>query len=784
MQIRSLKRNESPRLSRRRQLSLDPRATMALVIPLARLAAIILGLLAFSKGQSYPDMFQRTLGHLVSQTAAEVQAEAAKDVAIRLLGEELASNFVLSVDSTFGIPGKDSFQLTKDSRARIEIIGNSGVAATWGLHYYLKHYCNVHVSWEGSQIALPEVLPPVNITIKANDRFRYYQNVCTAGYSTVWWQWPQWERHIDWMALNGINLALALNGQEAIWQMVYLKLKLTQEEINEHFGGPAFLPWTRMGNIRGFGGPLSEAWHNQTVVLQRGILRRMRELGMIPVLPAFAGHVPRAFSRLYPDANMTKTGCWNKFEDEYCCPLLLEPTDPLFQVVGKMFLETYIEQFGTDHVYTCDTFNENEPHSSELSYLRNVSNATFSAMSAVDPQAVWIMQGWLFVHDFEFWTLPRVEAFLTSVPLGRMIVLDLQSEQFPQYRRLNSYYGQPFIWCMLHNFGGTLGMFGSARIINERVFEGRDFVGSTMIGTGLTPEGINQNYVIYDLMNEMAYRLAPVDLGDWFERYSDRRYGRNTIYAKHAWVYFGRTIYNFHGTERIRGKYVITRRPSLKLSTWKWYKPEVFYSIFTTFLEGRHELENSTLYRHDVVDTTRQFLQLTADDIYVKLMKCYNRNNLTCTSSYADDMLELFGDLERILASGEDFLLGRWLEDAKTAASDCEDARLFEYNARNQITLWGSNGEIRDYAIKQWSGVVDDYLHPRWHLFLEALKDSLINSKSLNLTLINERMFLEVEKPFTLSTIKYPTEASGDSIEIAMDILKKWDAWRKNGKQV
>lgn len=48
-----------------------------------------------------------------------------------------------------------------------------------------------------------------------------------------------------------------------------------------------------------------------------------------------------------------------------------------------------------------------------------------------------------------------------------MLILDLQSEQFPQYGRLKSYYGQPFIWCMLHNFGGTLGMFGSAQIINQ-----------------------------------------------------------------------------------------------------------------------------------------------------------------------------------------------------------------------------------------------------------------------------------------------------------------------------
>ena len=51
-------------------------------------------------------------------------------------------------------------------------------------------------------------------------RFRYYQNVCTTSYSFVWWDWKRWEREIDWMALNGFNLALAFNGMEAIWKRV------------------------------------------------------------------------------------------------------------------------------------------------------------------------------------------------------------------------------------------------------------------------------------------------------------------------------------------------------------------------------------------------------------------------------------------------------------------------------------------------------------------------------------------------------------------------------------
>ena len=53
----------------------------------------------------------------------------------------------------------------------------------------------------------------------------------------------RWEREIDWMALNGINLPLAFTGQEAIWQRVYNKLGFTDKDLDEHFAGPAFLAW-------------------------------------------------------------------------------------------------------------------------------------------------------------------------------------------------------------------------------------------------------------------------------------------------------------------------------------------------------------------------------------------------------------------------------------------------------------------------------------------------------------------------------------------------------------
>ncbi|KAL1443371.1 hypothetical protein MTO96_007459 [Rhipicephalus appendiculatus] len=86
-------------------------------------------------------------------------------------------------------------------------------------------------------------LVPEPIVIKLNGRFRYYQNVCTASYSTVWWNWTRWEQEIDWMALNGINLPLAFTAQEEIWKRTFLKLGVEQAEIDEFFSGPAFLAW-------------------------------------------------------------------------------------------------------------------------------------------------------------------------------------------------------------------------------------------------------------------------------------------------------------------------------------------------------------------------------------------------------------------------------------------------------------------------------------------------------------------------------------------------------------
>ena len=52
----------------------------------------------------------------------------------------------------------------------MNIKGTSGVAASWGILYYLKNSCNAHISWEADQLDLPSPLPDAEVTITSHDK--------------------------------------------------------------------------------------------------------------------------------------------------------------------------------------------------------------------------------------------------------------------------------------------------------------------------------------------------------------------------------------------------------------------------------------------------------------------------------------------------------------------------------------------------------------------------------------------------------------------------------------
>jgi len=212
----------------------------------------------------------------------------------------------------------------------------------------------------------------------------------------AWWDFARWQREIDWMAMNGLNLILSFTGQEHVWQKLYSFIGLTDAEIKDFFSGAAFLAWQRMGNIHGWGGPLDDGWIIAQSELQKKIVAQIRQFGMINVLPGFAGHVPKGLKRVFPFANLTQTSQWNNFGANYSEDYLLEPTDPLFEILGKKYYELIIAEYGTDHIFNMDTYNELIPSSTDLDFLAVTNEAVYLAMASTDPDGIFLMQGWLF----------------------------------------------------------------------------------------------------------------------------------------------------------------------------------------------------------------------------------------------------------------------------------------------------------------------------------------------------------------------------------------------------
>jgi alpha-N-acetylglucosaminidase len=726
-------------------------------------------------------------------TSAATQTQAVQALAVRLLGGR-ATEFSLSVTGQQAIAGQDEFSILSNiGTNQIAINGTTGVAVASGLYYYLKTICNAQVTWgvngTGNQLSLPSTLTPVYVAIQMRtpNLFRYYMNVCTVSYSGAWWDWTRWQNEIDWMALHGINLPLTFTGQEIVWQQLWTEVGLTPAEIQRWLAGPAFLAWQRMGNIRGWAGPLTSHWIAQQAALGVQIAKRQSDLGMINVLPGFAGHVPEALRRIYPGANITQSPNWWGSPAQYCCDFLLEPRDPLFTKLGSRFYQLVVKQFGSSKIFNSDTFNEMLPASNDPTYLAQTSAAVYSALAAYDNTAIWLMQGWLFVNDPGFWTQPAIQAYLAGAPDNGTLILDLWSEAVPVWSKTQSYYGKPFIWCMLHNFGGNRDLYGNLDVLAQQPIAARNAPGSTMVGTGLTPEAIEQNPIVYELMTDMGWLSRAPSVGNWLAAYVTQRYGSAlTPRMLQAWGLLRVGAYsNIYMTDS-----AITHVPDLSMPTHS-QRLQNFSMIaaawrfmYTDLIALPTPLPGPLLY--DALDLLRQTLCNLFEDARHIHAAAYNEYMLGNNTRSSQDVLHslrglgglitsLIGDLDSLLATNPNFLLGTWTTTARAWAGSAAEASQLQFNALNQITLWGDEGEINDYAAKQWSPLVADYYYERWTMFVDAIEFAVASSVPFDATTFdNDVLNRDLLWNYANNDTVYPTTTTGDQIAVSKTLTARY----------
>ena len=708
------------------------------------------------------------------------QLAAASGLVQRVMGDRASQ---VRVEGQSQENGLDVFDV--ESRdGRIVLRGSSGVAIASALNWYLEHVVRLDVSLPLRTFTLPPTLPPVpqRVHLQTPYRYRYFFNYCTFSYSMAWWDWTQWERMIDWMALKGINLPLAATGQEGVWRLVLRDLGFSRSQVDAFLVGPAYLPWGWMGNIDGLGGPLPDSWIDSHVALQRKILARERELGMRPVLQGFTGHVPESITQVFPSAKIHKTGDWSA---GFSGTWFLDPLDPLFQRIGKRFIERQTELFGTDHLYAADSFNEIDPPTDDPAFLAGMGKTVFESMRSADPDAVWVLQGWFLYYQAKLWKEPQARALLGAVPDDRMIVLDLWGDRHPVWKDRHAFYGKPWVWNVLYNFGGKVSLNGDLPQIAGNLTNALSSPEKgNLAGLGMMMEGLGTNPVVPTFVFDLVWRNDVPSLDSWTREYVTRRYGTASAGAWDAWRVLLDTVYR---SPAQTGTFVAERptffdpKASYRSEPHPPYDGKRLVGALDSLLGASSQLSANDAYRYDVVNLTRQVLGQLGLPFVQAVERAYTAKDREALKAASARVTELLRDLDELTGTREEFLLGRWLEDAKHWGTTEAERNLYEWNARNIITLWGTkctegeNDDLNLYAHKQWQGLFSGYYLPRWQEFFARLDQSLQSG-----TAFDRRPFVTAmctwEQEWSKRHDTFPTATRGDALDVSRRLLAKYRA--------
>ncbi|MBB4934627.1 alpha-N-acetylglucosaminidase [Lipingzhangella halophila] len=669
----------------------------------------------------------------------------------------------------------DTFEV-ETAGPRVELRGTSPVAQASALRWYLANACGSDVSWDTRTVIPPARLPRVPRVRRTTPfRYRYRFNFCVFSYTTAFWGWPEWEREIDWMALHGINLPLAITGHEAAWQAVYRQLGMADDDVRTFLGGPAYLPFTWMGCTQGWGGPLPQSWIDAHEALGRRIVERERELGMRPVQQAFAGHVPPEIGGGHPRE-------WFGFQTR-----LLDPRDPRFRRIGELFVTEQTRRFGTDHIYAADPFIETTPPASDPDELAGIGRAVHESMAGADPEAVWVLQSWPFNYRGAFWTPERISALLGAVSEDRMLLLDLWAEQRPMWRETSAFHGKPWVWCALPNFGGRPGMHGKLpRAAGDLADALDDPDRGRLRGLGQAMEDTTNDPAVYEFLADLVWRdSATADPDQWVRGYARRRYGRRLPEAEQAWSALLRTVYGNRRSGRPPASIVIDRPvapgepgptgpPQPRTGRPEW-EPAGLVDAWHLLLAAATPESAGGPYGRDLVDVSQQVLALLARVRHGRVLRAYNEGGAAETRRSADAFLEVLRDLDTLLATRREYLLGPWIDRARTWGDTPEERRLLEWNARRIITVWGPrDSPLRDYAGRHWSGLVADYHLARWRIWSDHLTHALSTGTSVDPAALN-RELTDSEEAWCAAEERYPDHTQGDTVQVAQRLLATYD---------
>ncbi|MBQ3150748.1 MAG: alpha-N-acetylglucosaminidase C-terminal domain-containing protein [Clostridia bacterium] len=629
---------------------------------------------------------------------------------------ELADSFIIEI-----VENTDNFDFFEIEQVDDKIIlrGNNNCSVALAYNYYLRNHCNIDLSWSGNTEAyeIEKILPVKHkVRKEIKQKIRMCMDYEIYANEAAFWDYDRFEKELEFMAMNGINLVPMLVGNEAVSYYSLLELGINREDSMEFLSSPSYYPLQMSGKLDTFLPMTDTNYLKSRIELGKKILKRMKELSIKPVLPVFNGHVSKFFKGYFKKASVIL----NTQYADYPFTYRLDPYDPLFNSVGSMLMSKQKEFFGDAEYYLADPFYGVSPRARDASLVPDFGTAISSLIGDAT----------LVTHACDY-----TDALVSRLNHEKVLIIDKDGSLYKEHKGFSGY---PFVVGTSVNVGGHTTLHGSLEEISDNSFLAASKKYENAVGCGVFADSLTDNPHICALALEMLTEKGKVDVKEWIKEYSARRWGSDEKCLEKAALLLLETCYSKKNSGPVTGS-IIAARPSTVLSHTApgdtlelRYDNKKLCEALELMLSSEDDYTEG--YAFDACNILRQLLSNYARVLYTGVINGYNDRDGRLFETATNSFMRLLSDLERLLMTRSEFCLYDKLLAVSASSLNKHDKQNFEIAYLCSITMFGpfNTPEHYDLLWKEWTDLVGEYYAKRWHSFFTMLAEKFSKHKTIS----------------------------------------------------
>ncbi len=593
----------------------------------------------------------------------------------------------------------------------------------------------------------------------------------------VWQSWTEkdWMREYDWRAKQRYNMMNYFPSRKNSW------------------------PADKVFHEFVFKKPVKIDADDSHIKFVRRMTKYAIMLGIKPLMVTSLGNVPskrvEEFKKLYPKVRLIKDNR-NHF--------YVHPGEPLFIEMNKMRVKACRLVYGVDTgvYYMPSPWAERRLVGTEKQRAEIIADYTkaMGKLAKIFKPDVFVLGSWA-LNNRDTWTRERTRKLMEAIPENvPLVIFDLKAEQEPLYEYHDFWYGRPWVFDVLNNYGQDSFPLGYIGGVISRVH----YVMSVMrtrknfAGVGYRPEQRLYNPLFIFVMRKLMWNPQNVHLPNILREYARLRYGKKNIDAMMPVLQLiCQSIHGPDSDDLMSGHYrdsimcdpLYQFRPGWKhplpidehtisYVERRAYMIPLIEQALKEALKCKDNMKDNQLYQRDLVDWSRCLLHHKSNLEIVRMVEAFKKGDKSAFEYHAKRLkkiMQAVPDVVSPLYDRPEYSIDALIRKHKLAEKEFPQHKFSPKQVRNYMLFAEYNGQhLQAYFRTDCYELIKGVYIPQVGVLVEELSKQLDNGKKdIPMKIIANRGS-KIEQKFIEMGVRKPKKLLNaiESAELALTVGK------------